>query len=270
MAVPSGYYRPLVDAFAAQGWAARTVPTTGFERGAPTASWQHDWSYASEAGRITDMIAEARAEEADRPVILLGHSLGGQLGALVQSGDEPADALVTVGAGIPHFRVHPYGGLPVLAMGLLVPLVTRAVGHVPPPLFGAPGARTLMREWAGFIRSGRPPFEVDGPLRTPALLVTLEGDRLAPERSIDAYAGLFLDPGLTTRWTFRRVAAPAGGTTDHVAWVRRPEVVVEHTVDWWDSLGSRQSMLDTGRSATEESSGGTVRTAVRAAPGSAT
>lgn len=241
MAVPSGYYRPLEESFAAHGWAARTVPTTGFERGGPTASWRHDWSYASEAARIADVVAESRAEEPRRPVILLGHSLGGQLGALVQGGDEPADAMVTVGAGVPHFRVHPYAGLPVLAMGLLVPLVTRVVGHVPKPFFGAPGARTLMREWAGFIRTGRPPFELRGVLTSPALLITLEGDQLAPRRSIDAYADLFLDPDLTTRWTYRRDATPSGGSTDHVAWVRHPEIVVERVVDWWDRVGARDA-----------------------------
>lgn len=131
-------------------------------------------------------------------------------------------------------------------MGLAVPLVTRVVGHVPPPFFGAPGARTLMREWAGFIRTGRPPFDVDGPVPTPALLVALEGDQLAPRRSIDAYADLFLDPALTTRWTYRRTDAPSGGSTDHVAWVRRPEPVVRRVVEWWDALASSQANASIG------------------------
>ncbi|GAA2069378.1 hypothetical protein GCM10009821_02210 [Aeromicrobium halocynthiae] len=139
MAVPSGYYRPLVESFAAHGWRA-----------------------------------QARSEEPERPVVLLGHSLGGQLGALVQARDDGADALVTIGAGVPWFRVHPWAGLPV------------------------------------------------------------------PERSIDAYVDLFLDPDLTSRWTYRRAEAPVGGSTDHVAWFRRPEAVVEHVIDWWDSVVPRQ------------------------------
>ncbi len=233
MSVPSGFYRPLTTAFADHGWSSRVLPTRGFERGTPTASRAHDWSYATEVQAIADAVAEARAEDPDRPVILLGHSLGSQLGAMHQLHHPPADAFVVIGASVPHFRAYPYGGLGVLFMGLSVPVATRVFGYLPKPFFGAPGARTLMREWAGFVRTGRPPFAVPHPIEQPTLVVKLQGDALAVSAATDRYVETFLDPAVTERWTYLRADAPEGGTTDHVQWVRTPQVVVQRIVDWY-------------------------------------
>lgn len=234
MAVPSGYYRPLEAAFEARGWQARTMPTRGFERGAPVASRHEDWSYASEVDALAEVVATLRSQDPERPVILLGHSLGAQLGAMHQLHRAPADGFVTVGGGVPHHRSYPFGGPGVLFLGLSVPVVTRVLGYLPKPFFGAPGARTLMREWARFARTGRPPFEVPHRIDTPTLVVKLQGDALAVSAANTAYVDLFLDPDAVTRWTYLRSDAPSDGTTDHVAWVRTPDVVVDRVVSWWE------------------------------------
>lgn len=239
MAVPSGFYRPLVSEIVARGWDARALPTRGFERGEPIASRGHDWSYADEIQAIADAVAKARADAPDRPVILLGHSLGAQLGAGHQLHHAPADGFVTVGASVPHFRSYPYGGLGVLAMGLSVPVVTRARGFLPKPFFGAPGARTLMREWARFVRSGRPPFDVPHRITTPTLVVQLQGDTYAVSGSNKIFTEMMVDPAAVTRWVYTKDAVPEGGTTHHVQWVRTPEVVVDKLVDWWASRHRR-------------------------------
>jgi len=239
MAVPSGFYRPLVSEIVARGWDARALPTRGFERGEPIASRGHDWSYADEIQAIADAVAKARADAPDRPVILLGHSLGAQLGAGHQLHHAPADGFVTVGASVPHFRSYPYGGLGVLAMGLSVPVVTRARGFLPKPFFGAPGARTLMREWARFVRSGRPPFDVPHRITTPTLVVQLQGDTYAVSGSNKIFTQMMVDPAAVTRWVYTKDAVPEGGTTHHVQWVRTPEVVVDKLVDWWASRHRR-------------------------------
>lgn len=236
MAVPSGYYRPLVAAFGDRGWQARCMPTRGFERGEPTAARGHDWSYESEVAALAEVVADARAQQPDRPVILLGHSLGAQLAAMHELQSPPVDGLVTVGAGVPHYKVFPYRGLPVLVMGLAVPVATRLFGFLPRPFFGAPGASTLMRQWARFVRTGRPPFAVPRPITTPSLVVKLQADALAVSAANDQFARLFLDPATTTRWTYRTSETPDGGTTDHIAWVKHPDVVVDRITTWWAQL----------------------------------
>lgn len=240
MAVPSGYYRPLVAELERRGWDARALPNRGFERGEPVASRTHDWSYGDEIQGIADAVAKARADDPERPVILLGHSLGAQLCAGHQLHHPPADGFVTVGASVPHFRSYPYGGLGVLFLGLTVPIATRVRGYLPKPFFGAPGARTLMREWAHFVRSGRPPFDVPRRITTPTLVVQLQGDSYAVSGSNKVFTSMMVEPDAVTRWVYTKAAAPAGGTTHHVQWVKTPAPVVDRIVAWWEEAHPRR------------------------------
>ncbi|MGZ5368400.1 MAG: serine aminopeptidase domain-containing protein [Aeromicrobium sp.] len=236
MAVPSGVYRPLVTAFADHGWEARALPTLGFERGQPSASRSHDWSYDDAISGIADAVTAARAEDPDRPVMLLGHSLGSQLCAGHQLHRDPADVLVVVGGSLPYFRAYPHGGLPVLFLGLSVPVITRIRGFVPQPFFGGPGPRTLMGEWARLVRTGRPPFAVPHKVKTPTLVVQLQGDAYSVPNATDKFIDTFIDPSALTRWVYAKDKTPDGGSTDHVLWVRTPGVVVDRIVDWYTGI----------------------------------
>lgn len=236
MAVPSSFYRPVVAAFASHGWEAHALPTRGFERGEAPASRGHDWSYDDEISAIADAVAKARVEDPERPVMLLGHSLGTQLGAGHQIHRDPADAFVTVGASIPHFRVYPRGGLGVLFLGTSVPILTRLYGYLPKPFFGGPGARTLMREWAHMVRTGKPPFAVPHRITTPSLVVRLQGDTYAVPRSTQRFVDTFISPDALTPWVYQPAMTPDGGNTHHLMWAKTPAVVVDKIVDWWETL----------------------------------
>lgn len=236
MAVPSGFYRPLVAAFADRGWEARALPTRGFERGEPQASRLHDWSYDEEISAIADVVAKSRAEDPDRPVVLMGHSLGAQLSVGHQLHHEPADAFVAVGAAVPHFRAYPHGGLHVLFLGISVPVITRIAGYLPKPFFGAPGAQTLMRQWARFARTGKPPFAVPNKVQKPTLIVHLQGDTYAVSGANKKFVDTFIEPEALTRWIYTKDSTPESGNTDHVQWVKTPDVVVDKIIDWFDTL----------------------------------
>jgi predicted alpha/beta hydrolase len=238
MSVSSRFYRPVVAAFEEHGWDAVALPRRGFERDGEPASRSNDWSYADEIRDIADVVAKVRAEQPGRPVILLGHSLGAQLGAGHQLHHDAADAFVVVGASLPYFRHYPRAGLPLLAMSGAITATARIRGFVPKPLFGAPGAATLMREWAHMVRTGRPPFTVPHPVTSPTLVVDLEGDTYALLPATQRFVDQLLDPATLTRWTYARSAVPEGGTTHHVGWAKTPAPVVDRIVEWWTGPGA--------------------------------
>lgn len=240
MGIGSRYYRPLVEAFEQRGWTARALPRRGFEPGEPAASRRHDWSYRDEIDVMARAVAAARAEAPGRPVVLLGHSLGAQIAAGHQVCHEPADGLVTVGGCLPYHRDYPHGGPHLVVMGaIIVPVLTGLFGFLPRPAFGGPGARTLMRQWARMALTGRTPFPSGTPIRTPSLIVALEGDRLAPETAVRRFGTRLIAADHLTTWLYRDAEVPAGASNDHTSWARHPAPVVDHVISWWStSTGS--------------------------------
>jgi predicted alpha/beta hydrolase len=235
MAVHSGFYKPLVDSFAAHGWGSRVVPRRGFDFGDVPASRTNDWSYDDERATLAAEIALEKA--AGRNVIVLGHSLGGQIAIGLQQRPGAADGFVGIGTGIPwalgDIRSSQFHGGEGL-LGLAVPVVTRALGYWPKPGFGGPGPATLMREWAGMLRNGRLPGGLAAPVTTPSLLITLDGDGMAAASSTVRMSRMIAPSALTT-WTYTRADAPDGAELDHLRWVRSPDAVVTKIIDWWNS-----------------------------------
>lgn len=237
MAIGSHYYRPLVAEIERHGWNARALPRRGFEPDDARAGRRHDWSYADEIVTIARAVAEARDVDATRPVLLLGHSLGGQLAAGHEFTHTPVDGLVTVGGCLPHHRHYPAGGVHIAAMGaVVVPALTQTFGYLPRPAFGGPGARTLMREWARMAVTGRTPYAADRPIETPSLLISLDGDGLAPTRAVDVFADRLFAAGAVTRWHYADDLVPPDATNDHISWVRTPRLVVERITQWWSGV----------------------------------
>ncbi|MGW1737364.1 alpha/beta fold hydrolase [Nocardia sp. NPDC001965] len=234
MAIGSGYYRPLVAEFERHGWQARALHRRGFERGRPPASRREDWAYRDEIYDITQAVAAARAEAPARPVLLLGHSLGGQLVAGHELTCPPADGVITVAGAIPHYRHFAYGGLHLAAMAaLVVPATTAVFGYLPKPAFGGPGARTFMREWARMVLTGRPPYAIEQPITTPALVISLGDDALSPVGAVDDLTRRLFASTSVTRWHHTSDQVPPGSTNDHIGWVRTPATVVNRIVMWW-------------------------------------
>jgi predicted alpha/beta hydrolase len=234
MAVPSAYYRPLIAAFESKGWQATALPRRGFERDQPTADRSHDWSYADETAVVTEAVRAARAEAPARPVITFGHSLGAHLAAANQINGAPADAMVGIGAGLPWFRRYGLAWPGVATIGAAVWPLTAAFGYVPPPAFGAPGPRTLMREWSNLVLLDKLPFDVPHKIVEPSLVIHLAGDVYASSGSVKHFSRRLIEPEALTPWHYTRDLVPEGGTTHHVSWAKAPSTVVDKVVDWWD------------------------------------
>lgn len=251
MGLGARWYRPLLEALAAAGVHAAVTETRGHEEGAPPPGRRHDHGYAD---LVADLDATARllTDEVGGPLVLLGHSLGGQVAsALLAQRPDAAAGLALVASGSPYWRdwrrrpddAAGWGALRLLALTQGAALLARVLGHFPGHRFGFAGreAPTQTRDWARLARTGRLRFAgLDGRvrdhtaalrgLRLPVLAVTLDGDDLTPPRSTDGLLRWWAAAGVERH----HVSPPPGSglSTDHLRWVRTPAVVVPVVATW--------------------------------------
>jgi predicted alpha/beta hydrolase len=226
MGVVARYYRPFAELLHGHGFAVAVADLRGQGASTPPPSRASRHGYAELVADVAAVREALKSRLDGRPLLLAGHSLGGQI-ALIQlavSGGSGVAGLVLITAAIPYWRGYGrpdrYLVLPaVTAMGL----TSRVLGIWPGLGFGGRQARRVMTDWAATVHGRyRPVDGVDveaalAELRMPVLTVTVATDRLVPASLVD-----FLVTKLRAAPVERAqiTAAELGGPADHFTWVR--------------------------------------------------
>lgn len=228
MGMKARYYLPLLEALAAAGVHAAVAEQRGHEAsGGRLPGRDYDFGYADLVEDLARAVEAVRVELPGAPVLLLGHSLGGQVAALYAGAHPDVLAgLILVASGTPHWRDY---SRRLLFAAYAFPLAARVVGYFPGERlkFAGREARGLMRDWGHLARTGRFPRGeralVD--VRLPVLSVSIEDDWLGPVSSIDGLVAKLPGADVT------RVHVAEDGV-DHFRWARRTEPVVPLIADW--------------------------------------
>jgi predicted alpha/beta hydrolase len=205
--VPRGYYRAFAQWLAARGYAVLTYDYRGIagsRRGSmrDEPATMADWAQLDMSAALA--AAQARRATEGLPLLLVGHSFGGNAIAFAR-GVEHADALLTVASQLGETRLYP-GVHRVLAEFFFrawIPAVVGFVGHLPGWALG-PAAQALpagvARQWAAWGRR-RGWAYTDPALRdhraasalvVPVHLWNISDDlTYAPPRAVDALAAQF-------------------------------------------------------------------------------
>ena len=240
IAVGARYYLPLARALAdagvdvaitelrGQGESTHRIGRSGGAAG-----------YHESAGEDVPLAVEAMQRElGPRPIVLLGHSMGAQIGVYHLARRDPrVVGLIAVAAQSPFHRGYPREFGRKLRVGSIVmPIVGRLAGHVPGQFFGATGRvpADRVRDWArlaatGVMQPARADLDyIDGLARVtvPALAVVIADDPLAPESA--ARNLLAMLPAART--TLESEPQPLG----HNTWARRPDEIVARVLAWID------------------------------------
>ncbi|AKC87577.1 alpha/beta fold hydrolase [Pseudoxanthomonas suwonensis] len=239
LGVAARHYLPLAAALAAHGIATHLHEWRGNGSSSLRPSATHDWGYRELL--TLDLPASIAALPADgAPLLLGGHSLGGQL-ACCFAGQHP-DAIAglrLVATGTPYWRSFPtprswllppvYRFLPWLAR-------RRGVLHGRRLGFGGTEARGLIADWARVGLTNRyaaAGLERDleagmARVRAPACGVVLAADWLAPHSSLQALLDkLPQAPSRIVRLDAADLQAPA----DHFGWMKQPAAVAAALAD---------------------------------------
>ena len=232
MGTKAGFYQPFAEEMAGHDIAVllAEIPGTGESR--PRPSRALDYGYRDLVERyIPGLVDLARSEFPDVPLVLIGHSLGAQIGTLATAqGLVEPDALITVAGGHIHYRNWDGAGAAKVLFGAnLFRALTYIFGHLPGQHvgFGGPQARTLIRDWSRTIRTGSFSHIADEQSfgsKAPMLCVGIEGDDFAPRKSVSTLADVLGGDVEILPQTWKG--------NPHSSWARYPKETVDLIENW--------------------------------------
>lgn len=243
LGVPASYYTSLAEALAMRGVSAVTSDLRGLGASSVRPRRGVDWGYAQLVDDAAMMAAAVRAR-GPGPLVLVGHSIGGHVGAILAGACPGAiDGLALVACGTPYWRRFGGGmGLQVLALAWIARASSAALGYYPGERIGFAGreAAQLMGEWSRLARYGR--FEVAGldaeraiaEARLPVLALPVPGDDKAPGTAVQHLVAKFAATAVTMRGLDPARFDPRG--RDHIRWVRYPDPVAKAVADWMQTI----------------------------------
>ncbi len=182
------------------------------------------------------------------PLLVGGHSLGGQLSCLFAAAHPyEVDGIVLIASGTTYFRnFAPLTAAQILiGSQLLFGPVSAVVGHYPGALFGFGGreARRLMRDWAHLARTNR--FMPRGSthnyeqgladLNKPVLSITVAKDPFATLASSRALTSK-MQHGTLTEVTLPPLV-PKVHASNHATWAREPAGAAGVIDRWLRGIG---------------------------------
>jgi predicted alpha/beta hydrolase len=241
LAVKAKFYRAVAAALNARGLSCVTVDLRAQGESEPAGLKSDAFGYVEMVEQDLPAVTGAVRERFPHaPLVLFGHSLGGQLSLLFAAGHpDRVEAVITIGTGSVYWRSFGLpAGLGVLLFSRYVALVSRLRGYWPGnKIFGGPMSGRVMTDWARHSRTGhyrpegatRDYDRLLGELPLPVLMISLDDDRFGPPPTVD-WLSAKLSGAQVTR--LHMGAAEGIRNPGHFAWVRDAEPLTARLADW--------------------------------------
>ncbi len=260
MGTPASFYQPLAVKLAhAVGGSAVVADLRGQGEHPDRAARGANFGYREIVADICSLIDELTVQFPARPLVLLGHSLGGQLSVLAAPRIARRVAgIVLVAAGTAHWRAWPRSHrlrafLIVHAIRIVAALLPwypgRRLG------FGGDQPRRLMRDWSRCATTGRYELQKSAidyeaaafATRITVLALRVRADPIAPRGAVEELLARLASASIVRR-TVQGVRAHSPWRR-HFSWARQPDEVVAAVAGWWKELSVRQRVTAKYRSA---------------------
>ncbi|PJZ70884.1 hypothetical protein CH373_06365 [Leptospira perolatii] len=250
MGVPGKFYVKTALLLANSGYPVYLQDLRGLGDSKPGPSKKNDFGYSKliydDCESVVEFLQERHSVE---KVILLGHSLGGQLGA-VYAGIHPEsiERLVLVTTAIPYYKLYGFPrSILYFCYYKFASLISSMLGYFPGDKLGAMGrnARQLMKDWSrigltGIFRdSGGSDLEWAFPRVTcPVLSVSFTDDQTyAPRKPVEAFHGRMI--GSTLAYLYLSPSDLEVKEVGHFGWMKNGKFS-ELVVAWLQNEVLRQ------------------------------
>ncbi|MGL4305860.1 MAG: alpha/beta hydrolase family protein [Mycobacteriaceae bacterium] len=245
MGVPAGYYAPFVDQLVIQGFHVGVPELRGQGRYSPRPTKERDHGFIQILTEdFPAVISAAKDRHPQSPLVVAGHSLGGQLAGLYCASNPPVrlspDALVLIATGTPYYRAYGRRALTIAIQTRIAGIIATALGYFPGHRLGFGGIqpKTLIKEWSQLAKTGH--YHITGlpnieqnmrSIRTPVLSYAIQPDPYAPHGAIAHYNTKLLSAPIT-ELAYTNSEVP-NFSLDHFNWVKHSGPMSKNIAQWW-------------------------------------
>ena len=244
MGVRASFYKHLGAHFASIGFHCVTVDWRGFGASSVEISRKQNHGYKELIDDMHQVFEHLNARFPQSKKYLLGHSLGGQIGACFAA-RYPAilDGLILVASCLVYYKAWGKAGNQVRLAGNLFPLLANVFGYFPGHRLGFAGKEAIgvMKDWSYNARTGQyapigDNFDYETAfkqLNLTVLAITLEEDKLAIKPACEALYGKF-----SNDCPVQHIHVTKDQTDlrplNHFKWAKEPKTVGQIVKDWME------------------------------------
>lgn len=243
LGVKASYYEALANELVSKGFLVLTADLRGNGKSSIRPSRKVNFGYADVLDQeYSSVVTYVSKTFPSKKVLLLGHSLGGQLSCLFASRKTAKiDGLILSATCSVYYKGWDgFSAYRILAATQFINLVSKLIGHFPGKKFGFGGteARGLMADWSRQARSGK--YAIDNDSRNyeealssidlPVLSISYEGDEMAPKGAVEH---LLSKLSLAKKEHIHLLKGDSRNESfTHFNWVKKPKNIVEIIDEW--------------------------------------
>jgi predicted alpha/beta hydrolase len=242
LGVRASFYKHLGQQLADTGIHCITADWRGFGASNAKISRNHNHGYKELIQDIRQILDKVKEQVPASKIYLLGHSLGGQLGALYNSRyPGTVDGIVLVASCLVHYKEWGDRAWQIKLAGRVFPMISNLMGYFPGHRLGFAGkeAKGVMKDWCHNALSGKyepvgDDFDYETALKemtVPVLSLSFEKDTMAVQQACRALYNKF-SPDTAVKHLHLKEADTSLRPLDHYAWARKPEFIAPLIKNW--------------------------------------
>ncbi len=234
-------YKLLAEALRAQGCVAAVAELRGHGTSSQRAGHGCDFGYREMLHEDWETAVQALVQVyPDRPLFLVGHSLGGHISLLYAACHPQRIAgVVLLASASVYCRCYGARALPFRGLLTLIWPLVKTLGYFPGKYLGFAGREgaQVMLDWATQGKTGKFRFRGEhqdmesmlAKLRKPVLAIEFVDDQLAPPAAV-THLLKKLDQAEISRYSFDLEDSRRG--REHFDWFLSPKPLVEYVTSW--------------------------------------
>ena len=238
------YYLPLNKKLHEKGFNVISIDWRGNGHSSERPSRENDWGYETILQDINEVFDFAERQFPNTKKVLLGHSLGGQIGCLFASRfPKKIDSIILTACCSVHYTGYTTWSeqTKVKFVSRFFPLASKLFGYFPGKKigFGGTEARTLMRDWGHNGLTGKyelidSNFDYETALKNtskPLLAISIKDDWLAPKEATKNLYQKFNSDAPIEHIVISKEDAKVE-SLNHFNWAKQPDFLVEKMMEW--------------------------------------